>query len=331
MDEQASIKILLLGAGECGKSTILKQMKILHSGGFTPDEMEEKVPVIRKNTVESMYSLITACQNFGISFEDPKADSFAAEVVRVYTDPHTQWETLTGIGTQLQYLWKNESIQIVLRERCSEFFLLDSAPYFLRSIDRCFSEDYEPTDQDIVRSRVATIGIHEFDFVVDKKSFKLVDVGGQRGERKKWIHCFQDVKAIMFIASLSEYDQVLTEDHTRNRMQESLKLFQGIINLSWFKDTPIILFLNKHDIFLQKILKVDMQIYFPEFIGGDDPQEAGALFVREKYFEKNDNPTKDIYAHLTNATDTGHFAAVWNFTRHIVLQDNLGKAGLVLF
>ena len=67
--------------------------------------------------------------------------------------------------------------------------------------------------------------------------------GGQRGERKKWIHCFDGVTAIMFIASLNEYDQVLAEDRTRNRLKESLDLFEGIINLPWFKEAPIILFL----------------------------------------------------------------------------------------
>src|SRR3954467_7976686 len=78
--------------------------------------------------------------------------------------------------------------------------------------------------------------------------FRMYDVGGQRGERKKWIHCFENVTAIMFIASLSEYDQVLAEDRSRNRLKESLDLFEGIINLPWFNDAPIILFLNKDDL-----------------------------------------------------------------------------------
>jgi len=42
----------------------------------------------------------------------------------------------------------------------------------------------------------------------------LFDVGGQRSERKKWIHCFEDVTAIIFCVAMSEYDQVLQEDET---------------------------------------------------------------------------------------------------------------------
>ena len=45
-------------------------------------------------------------------------------------------------------------------------------------------------------------------------SFRLFDVGGQRSERKKWIHCFEDVTAIIFCVAMSEYDQVLHEDET---------------------------------------------------------------------------------------------------------------------
>jgi GTPase SAR1 family protein len=81
----------------------------------------------------------------------------------------------------------------------------------------------------------------------------MVDVGGQRNERRKWIHCFEDVTAIIFVAALSEYDQVLEEDNETNRMVESLKLFEDTINNDWFNRKPIILFLNKVDIFEKKL------------------------------------------------------------------------------
>lgn len=46
----------------------------------------------------------------------------------------------------------------------------------------------------------------------------MLDVGGQRSERRKWIHCFDGVTVVLFCASLSEYDQVLREDMTQVRM-----------------------------------------------------------------------------------------------------------------
>ena len=89
----------------------------------------------------------------------------------------------------------------------------------------------------------------------------------QRSERKKWIHCFEDVTAIIFCVAMSEYDQVLHEDETTNRMHESLKLFDSICNNKWFTDTSIILFLNKKDLFEEKIKKSPLTICFPEYSG----------------------------------------------------------------
>jgi hypothetical protein len=65
-----------------------------------------------------------------------------------------------------------------------------------------------PTTQDILRTRVKTTGIVEINFSFKDLNFRVFDVGGQRSERKKWIHCFEDVTAIIFIVALSEYDQV---------------------------------------------------------------------------------------------------------------------------
>jgi len=95
----------------------------------------------------------------------------------------------------------------------------------------------------------------------------FIDVGGQRGERKKWIHAFSDVSALFYVASLSEYDQTLAEDATRNRMAESLQLFEAIIHQKWFANTPIILFLNKVDLFREKIRQVDLGHFCPDYTG----------------------------------------------------------------
>lgn len=97
----------------------------------------------------------------------------------------------------------------------------------------------------------------------------MYDVGGQRSERKKWIHCFESVQAIVFLVAISEYDQVLVEDETINRMEEALTLFDSICNSKWFVNTSIILFLNKIDIFKTKILTVPIENTFPDYEGKD--------------------------------------------------------------
>lgn len=92
-------------------------------------------------------------------------------------------------------------------------------------------------------------------------------MGGQRSERKKWIHCFSGVTAVLFCCAMSEYDLKLYEDETVNRMDESLKLFEEICNSKWFLETAVILFLNKSDIFREKITKTDLSVCFPNYKG----------------------------------------------------------------
>lgn len=62
-----------------------------------------------------------------------------------------------------------------------------------------------------MRTRVITTGIVKIEFRFRKLTFHMFDVGGQRSERKKWIHCFDNVTAVLFVISLSEYDQARVE------------------------------------------------------------------------------------------------------------------------
>ena len=115
------------------------------------------------------------------------------------------------VSDAVRGLWQDQSVKEAVR-RSREFQLNDSAVYYFNSMDRMSSAGYMPTDQDILRSRVKTTGITETTFKVGELTYKLFDVGGQRSERKKWIHCFENVTALVFLVSLSEYDQMLYED-----------------------------------------------------------------------------------------------------------------------
>ncbi|KTF91916.1 hypothetical protein cypCar_00031525, partial [Cyprinus carpio] len=205
-------------------------------------------------------------------------------------------------------------------------FLLSSFSY-LDSLDRIGAADYQPTEQDILRTRVKTTGIVETHFTFKNLHFRLFDVGGQRSERKKWIHCFEDVTAIIFCVALSGYDQVLHEDETTNRMHESLKLFDSICNNKWFTNTSIILFLNKKDIFEDKIKKSPLSICFPEYTGSDTFMEAVG-YIQSQYESKNKSVDKEVYSHITCATDTDNIQFVFDAVTDVIIANNLRFCGL---
>ena len=106
-------------------------------------------------------------------------------------------------------LWKDGGVQTCF-ERSNEYQLIDCAKYFLDKVDVIKDEEnFQPTEQDILRARVLTSGIFETKFRVDKVKFHMFDVGGQRDERRKWIQCFNDVTAIIFVAA-SRYANFLS-------------------------------------------------------------------------------------------------------------------------
>ncbi|THH00498.1 hypothetical protein EW145_g7071 [Phellinidium pouzarii] len=171
-------------------------------------------------------------------------------------------------------------------DHSSEFYLMDSASYFFSEVQRIARTGYVPTETDVLRARQKSTGIVETRFNMGQLSIHMFDVGGQRSERKKWIHCFESVTSIIFCTALSEYDQVLLEEAGQNRMVESLVLFESVINSRWFLRTSIILFLNKIDVFKSKLPKVPLEKYFPEYTGGADINKA-AKYILWRFMQAN--------------------------------------------
>jgi hypothetical protein len=224
-------------------------------------------------------------------------------------------------------LWADKAVQIAF-VNSSKFQLPDSAAYYLAQLDVIAATGYIPTEQDILRSRVNTSGIVVHDFYVDGNEFKMIDVGGQRNERKKWIACFEGVTAVLFIGVLSEYDLVLSEDDSQNRMVETLTLFEEICNSPFFSRTAMILMLNKRDSFLEKIPRVPL-VVCPLFKDYNGPQtyEAGVAYIQEAFHTRAKN--KLIYTHITCATDTNNMKVVFDAVKDIVIRAALNDVGLL--
>lgn len=154
----------------------------------------------------------------------------------------------------------------------------------------------------------------------------MIDIGGQRPERKKWVRTFEGVTTIIFCVSLSEYDQFLLEQPTQNRMLESFQLFKSIVTSRWFVNTSIVLFLNKKDIFQRKITKVPLSQYFDDYDGGPD-YAAATDFIKQKFLSLNVNKLQ-IYPYLTEATDTNNINLVFAAVKETVLANSLKQSGL---
>ena len=323
------VKLLLLGAGESGKSTIVKQMTIIHKSGYNDEERRCYIPIIYDNILMSICSIIQAMPTINPKIEFSADDSRQdAMIVLKYRDEIEGMEVKLPkhISDPIKRLWADSDVQSCF-ERANEYQLNDSAQYYLDDIDRVCDNNFLPNEQDVLRSRVRTTGIVEQKFSHKDLQFCMFDVGGQRSERRKWIHCFEGVTAIIFCASLSAYDLKLIEDEGMNRMHESMKLFDSICNNKWFTDTSIILFLNKMDLFEAKIGKYPLSTCFPEYQGANVYGEA-AQYIQSKFEALNRKEDKEIYTHFTCATDTGNIQFVFDAVTDVIIKNNLKDCGL---
>jgi len=323
-EESKILKLLLLGTGESGKSTIFKQMQILYEEGFSDIEKSTFRHVIRTNTVESMQALIAGAEKFGYPFKNRKSESSAKCINNL--DPLAADFWISDIVGWVHQLWENEpAIAQVYAER-AKLQILDSTSYLFKNVDRIGADNYIPTADDILRARLRTSGIVERKFRIQNVDFKFLDVGGQRNERRKWIHCFDGVTSVIFVAAISEYDQVLYEDETQNRLLEAIKEFEKICNNPFFDETAMILFLNKKDLFEDKIQKVNLRVCFPDYNGGKSYDECSE-FVHKKFLDVNTG-SKLIFPHFTCATDTQLVSKVFEACKLVILDNNLKKLGL---
>jgi len=154
---------------------------------------------------------------------------------------------------------------------------------------------YEPSDQDIVWTKTRTTGIVDEDVSIDNFSFLLYDMGGQRHERTKWLHCMEGSRAVVFVASLGDYDRFLVEDNSINRLNESFKLFGGVLNMF---AGPVYLVLTKTDVLKDKLADDSMDNFaanHPDYRGSPHDYEQVLAYIKLAFLRCNTSESRQIH------------------------------------
>ncbi|KAF7666461.1 hypothetical protein LDENG_00106610 [Lucifuga dentata] len=327
-DKRASrreLKLLLLGTGESGKSTFIKQMRIIHGSGYSEADRKGFTRVVFQNIVTAIQALIHAMKILSIDYIDDNNSKHAEKLSQLEMEQVSVLEAWQADA--IRRVWNDHGVQRCY-DRRREFQLSDSAKYYLSDLDRITAPFYIPTLQDILRVRVPTTGIIEYPFNLSKVIFRMVDVGGQRSERKKWIHCFENVTSIIFLAAISEYDQVLYESEKDNRLKESLALLKTILSSGWFQESSTILFLNKTDLLEEKITQSHLADYFPAYTGPQGDAEEAKKFILKMYVEQHLGHHTGLYPHFTCATDTENIRVIFKAVKDTVFQKYIDDLNL---
>ncbi|CAN1176466.1 Guanine nucleotide-binding protein alpha-1 subunit [Linum perenne] len=353
-------KLLLLGTGDSGKSTIFKQIKLLFQSGFDESELKNYVSVVHAN----VYQTIKVCNiSTGVlilhdgSKELAQNEEDSSKYI-ISSENKDIGEKLSEIGSRLNHprltmelaqeietLWKDPAIQETY-SRANELQVPECTHYFMENLQRLCDANYLPTKEDVLYARVRTTGVVEIQFSPvgeSKKSgevYRLFDVGGQRNERRKWIHLFEGVTAVIFCAAISEYDQTLFEDEHKNRMMDTKELFEWVLKQPCFEKTSFMLFLNKFDLFEKKIAKVPLSTceWFKDYqpvSSGKQEVEHAYEFVKKKFEElyfqstRPDRVDRVFKIYRTTALDQKLVKKTFKLVDETLRRRNLFEAGLL--
>jgi guanine nucleotide-binding protein subunit alpha, other len=300
-------------------------MRIIHSSGFQEDERVQIKAVIYSNVVIAFRVLLEIMQDERLEYADEKTKVYAdvLEDAEADVDAHQAFRD-ARVKDAMIGMWKDAGVQKAVA-KSHEFALNDNLSFYFKGIHRMFDPSWIPDDQDMLHARLRTTGITETLFELRELTFRMMDVGGQRSERKKWIHCFEGVQCLLFLAALSGYDQCLVEDVSANQMHEALMLFESLVNGDWFKDKPIILFLNKIDLFRDKLASSPISAHFPDYRGKDNDEEAARNYFANRFRAINKNSAREIYIYYTNATDTNLLKQTMQAVQDMLIQKNLQR------
>ncbi|KAF7428969.1 hypothetical protein PC9H_008206 [Pleurotus ostreatus] len=253
-------------------------------------------------------------------------------------------DVLASCRQDLLAMWRDANVRKVLKKR--HITLEESTGFFLDDLERIATNDYEPTDDDVVRARLRTLGVQEHRILFEQgaiptfsighefgKEWMIYDVGGSRTMRHAWLPYFDNVNAVIFLAPVSCFDERLDEDPSINRLEDSFILWKAVVSTPLLQKATMIVFLNKCDLLKKKIKRgVQVNKHMPSY--GERPNEASSVvkYLRDKFKDmlKQFSPEPRIgYLYPTSVTDTKATSATLKSVRDGILREHLKNANFV--
>ncbi|KAJ8497138.1 hypothetical protein ONZ51_g683 [Trametes cubensis] len=256
--------------------------------------------------------------------DDGEADDLSIEAAA---------EVIASCADDMQALWSDPTVKSVLSKQGMR---PEEGPgFFLYDVRRIASRGYQPTEDDVVRARLRTMGVQEHRIMVEKGTeagceWLIYDVGGARSLRHAWYPYFDDINAIIFLAPINCFDERLAEDRRVNRLQDSLQLWKAVCSTKLLANVQLILFLNKCDLLRKKLARgVRVVDSVPSYGTKPNEPEIAARYFRSQFkdISQRHSPVPRVfYSFLTSVVDTKATRITVATVREGIQRNNLKSA-----
>ncbi|KAJ7757579.1 guanine nucleotide binding protein, alpha subunit [Mycena metata] len=311
-----------------------KLLKRLSLPGSTEWEPTER-PMSRKR--QSREIAVNSAVAWKGAFTNGR-ESFDSDHLVDWDDPEDPGILLHARSEDMKRLWAHPTVQAILEKQSIR--LQELAGFFLDSLDEVTSPRYVPTDDHILRARLKTLGVSEHRMRLSDPSggmsrdFRIFDVGGTRSLRAAWVPYFEDMDAIIFLAPISAFDQVLAEEPTVNRLADSYKLWTSIVSNKLLQSTNVILFLNKVDIMHAKLASgIRLSDFVDSYGRRPNDFDSASRYLKKQFnaiLKQNSPVPRIFYCHLTNAIDTKSTKFVLAGIKDMLMRFHLQESHLIL-
>jgi len=344
-----NIKILILGISGSGKSTFTKQMKIIYTEGFTDEERLSYVEIVRTNVIVGIRELSEQANARGLDISEKNR-----KYMRYFreNDPLELKLIQSNVINKVKCLWEDPTITEAW-EACRNYQIqVSQMDFFMANLDRITGAEYIPTDDDIVRARQRTAGAYITRFNAFKSVWEIIDVGGQAPERKKWMAIIDqqlDLTSIIYFAALDEYNMESSEEPGKTKMEVSMRVFAEIMKDVENFNKCSILFMNKIDLFRDKITSEkgfnEYKEKFPDFedflndeyvrpenLEEDEDEcfDAALTYIEMKFKELALPPNNtNLVVFKTCAIHTNEVESVFNAMKDHIFLQRMSKSGIV--
>eukprot|EP00732_Lithocolla_globosa_P003770 Lithocolla_globosa_v1_NODE_3162_length_1744_cov_8.686797.p1 type:complete len:350 gc:universal NODE_3162_length_1744_cov_8.686797:2-1051(+) len=321
-------RVLLLGQGQSGKRTVMRQWKLAVEGGFSREERVEVRPWVFANIVSNLQSVCLGMSKLGLDFETRTAQEMSSQLLK--WSPNLVFEENSfSLFPLVQTLLEDQQVQSCLKQG-DQYGLSTSATYFFENISRFSHLDYLPSNSDVLRVNETKHGVTEQRVDLMNEFFMhLVDISRIRGERKKWIHMFENIDLAVFCVDLVCYYKptFYASSTSYDCLRETLTYFESTISSMWFLSTPFVVLFTKTDLLQQDLETFPFSNFWPEYTGSNDYNSV-CHYIVELFEQIAAKQNRTIYCHMVCATDTVGIKMTYETMREIIIKHGLEKLGL---